>query len=251
LREVLSIAVVVVISVASAITANAQTPRTPSDVVRDFYKAMREHRFKDAWSMSIYKPAVEGLTADEMEDLRPLFEQQAAPIPEQLQIDSEKISGNTAQVFVRLPPSDSSPQVTSKPVDLIKSGANWIIGTPTEQETVKKAGGRYFLDALIDLNQDNISDVLKRLIGMEAAYAQANNGAFGELKALVAAGLMSDDMLDPKLSGYTFHLTINGKTYIAAAEPTHYGRTGKLSYWMDQTGAIKSADNGGKPLAIK
>ena len=219
--------------------------------MREFYKAMREHRFKDAWSMSVYKPAIEGLTPDEMEDLRPFFESQAAPIPEQLQIDGDKISGNTAQVFVRLPPSDTSPQLTSKPVDLIKSGGDWIIGTPAEHETVKKAGSRYFLDALIDLNQDNMADVLKRLIGMEAVYAQANNGAYGELKALVAAGLMSDDMFDPKLSGYTFRLTINGKTYIATAEPAHYGRTGKLSYWMDQTGIIKSADNGGKPLAIK
>jgi len=212
---------------------------------------MRERRFKDAWSMSVYKPAIEGLAADEMEDLRPFFEAQAAPIPAQLQIDTEKISGDTAQVFVHLPPSDSSPQVTSKPVDLIKSDGRWIIGTQAEQDTVKKAGSRYFLDALIDLNQDNVSDTLKRLIGMEAVYAQANSGAYGELKALVAAGLMSDDMFDPKLSGYTFRLTITGKTYVAAAEPTHYGRTGKLSYWMDQTGAIKSADNGGKPLAIK
>jgi len=251
LRKVPSIILVFLITLASSLTANAQTPRTPSDVVREFYKAMREHRFKDAWSLSVYKPGIEGLSADEMEDLRPFFEAQAAAIPEQVQIDTEKISGNIAQVFVQLPPSDASPQLTSKPVDLIKSDGGWIIGTPAEQETVKKAGGRYFLDALIDLNQDNMADVLKRLIGMEAVYAQANNGAIGELKALVAAGLMSDDMFDPKLSGYTFHLTINGKTYVATAEPTHYGRTGKLSYWMDQTGAIKSADNGGKPVAVK
>lgn len=251
MRKVPSIILVFLITLASSLTANAQTPRTPSDVVREFYKAMREHRFKDAWSLSVYKPGIEGLSADEMEDLRPFFEAQAAAIPEQVQIDTEKISGNIAQVFVQLPPSDASPQLTSKPVDLIKSDGGWIIGTPAEQETVKKAGGRYFLDALIDLNQDNMADVLKRLIGMEAVYAQANNGAIGELKALVAAGLMSDDMFDPKLSGYTFHLTITGKTYVATAEPTHYGRTGKLSYWMDQTGAIKSADNGGKPVAVK
>ncbi|HEX3083947.1 MAG TPA: hypothetical protein VHP99_05460 [Pyrinomonadaceae bacterium] len=247
----LSIALVSFITVASVLITKAQAPRTPSDVVREFYKAMREHRFKDAWSMSVYKPAVNGLSADEMEDLRPLFEAQAAPIPEQLQIDDEKITGNTAKVFVRLPPSDSSPQVTSKSVDLIKSDGGWIIGTTDEHETVKKAGGRYFLDALIDLNQDNMGDVLKRLVGMEAVYAAAHDGAYGELKALVAAGLMSDDMFDPRLSGYTFHLAINGKTYVATAEPAHYGRTGKLSFWMDQTGAIKSADNGGKPLIIK
>jgi hypothetical protein len=244
------VAIVLVPGVFAA-SASAQTQRTPSDVVREFYKAMREHRFKDAWSMSVYKPAIEGLTVDEMEDLRPFFESQAAPIPEQMQIDGEKISGNTAQVFVHLPPSDTSAQVTSKPVDLIKTGGGWIIGTEAEDANVKKAGSRYFIDALIELNQDNMTEVLKRLIGMEAFYAKANNGVFGEMKALVASGLMSDDMFDPKASGYNFKLTINGKAYVATAEPVHYGRTGKLSFWMDQTGAIKSADNGGKPVGIK
>jgi hypothetical protein len=251
-RKSYSVAVVaILITIAVGPAAQGQTQKSPSDVVREFYKAMREHRFKDAWSMSVYKPAVAGLTADEMEDLRPFFEVQAAPIPEQLQIDDEKIEGSTARVFVRVPPGDASPQLTSRPVDLIKAGGDWIIGTLAEQDTVKKAGSRYFLDALIEINQDNMADTLKRLIGMEAVYAQANKGAYGDVKALVAAGLMSDDMFDPKLAGYNFHLTIDGKSYFATAEPVHYGRTGKLSYWMDQTGAIKSADNGGKPLAIK
>jgi len=247
LRSLLKLSLTLaMLAVVSPLTA-AQT-RTPSDVVRDFYRAMRERRFKDAWSMSVYKPAIEGLAADEMEDLRSFFESQAAGVPDQVQINSEKISGNTAQVFVQLPATDSSPKITSKPVDLIKSGGAWIIGTESEDATVKKAGSRYFLDALIDLNQDNMTDVLKRLIGMEAVFAQANNGAYGEAKALVAAGLMSDDMFDPKVLGYNFRLTISGKTYVATAEPVRYGRTGKLSFWMDQTGNIKSADNGGKPV---
>jgi hypothetical protein len=237
----------------SAFSSNlrAQSPHGPSDVVREFYKAMREHRFKDAWSVTIYRPAVESLSADEMEDLRPFFEAQAAPVPTEIQIDTERISGNTAQVFIQLPPSDASPQITSKPVDLINVGGVWLIGTEAEQANVKKAGSRYFLDAMIDINQENVADVLKRLIGMEAVFAQGHGGAFGEVKALVDGGLMSDDMFDPKSSGYNFHLTVNGKTFTAAAEPARYGRTGKLSFWMDQTGAIKSADNGGKPVPSK
>src|SRR5213080_1009484 len=100
----------------------AQTQRSPSDVVREFYKAMREHRFKDAWSMTIYKPAVEGLTAEEMEDLRSTFEEQAAHVPEQVEITGEQIEGKAAKVFVKLPAAESTPQVTSQPVTLINSG---------------------------------------------------------------------------------------------------------------------------------
>ena len=244
-------AFIAVLLLLAALSSNlyGQAQHGPSDVVVEFYKAMREHRFKDAWAMTVYKPAVDSLSADEMEDLRPFFEAQAAPVPAQIQIDTEKISGNTAQVFVQLPASDATPQITSKPVDLLNVGGVWLIGTEAEAANVKKAGNRYFLDAMIDVNEENMADVLKRLIGMEAVFAQAHGGAFGEVKALVEAGLMSDDMFEPKSSGYNFHLIVNGKTFVASAEPTKYGRTGKLSFWMDQTGAIKSADNGGKAIS--
>src|SRR5213082_4092697 len=77
---------------ASSSAVLAQTQRSPSDVVREFYKAMREHRFRDAWAMTIYKPAVEGLTADEMEDLRVDFDERAAKIPEPVEIMGDRKS---------------------------------------------------------------------------------------------------------------------------------------------------------------
>src|SRR5882724_12358795 len=77
-------------------SASAQGQRTPSDTVREFYKAMHDHRFKEAWALTIYKSAVEGLNAEEMEDLRPDFEEKAAAIPDQVEIAGETISGDIA-----------------------------------------------------------------------------------------------------------------------------------------------------------
>jgi len=244
-----SLAIAIALSSSSATIAQIQ--RGPAEVVRDFYKAMREHRFRDAWAMTVYKEAVEGLTAEEMEDLRQTFEERASQIPDQVEIAGEQISGNTATVFVKLPTTDSSPQITSQPATLINSGGVWIIGTEADQALVKKAGRRYFLDALLSENQNTVEDLLKSLVGVEAIYAQQHNGAFGDLPALIKGGLLSDDLGDPKAIGYNFHITVagDGKTFIAAAEPARYGHTGKLSYWMDQTGNLKSADNGGKPLS--
>jgi len=235
---------------ASSSALLAQTQRSPSDVVREFYKAMREHRFKDAWSMTIYKPAVEGLTAEEMEELRVDFEEKAAKIPELVEIMGEQISANSATVFVKVPITESTPQITSEPVTLINSGGLWIIGSEADQAEVKKKGHRFFLDALIEEHQSDIEDLLKRLVALEAVYAQQHNGAFGDLPALIKAGLMSDEVGDPKAMGYTFRITIakDGKSYVSTAEPARYGHTGKLSFWMDQTGNIKKEDNGGKPL---
>jgi hypothetical protein len=230
----------------------AQTPQSsPSNVVREFYKAMHEHRWRDAWSLTIYKPAIEGLTAAEMEDLRQDFEDKAAAIPEQIEITGEEISGNIATVFVKVPATDNTPQTTSEPVTLINSGGIWIIGDEANQAVVKKGGRRFFLDALISQHESDILDLLKRVLTVQFVYSQQHAGAFGDLPALIKAGLVSPEAGDPKSLGYNFHITVakDGKSYLAGAEPTRYGHSGKLSFWMDQTGTIKSVDNGGKPLA--
>lgn len=225
-------------------------PRTPTDVVRDFYKAMREHRFKDAFTLTIYKSAVEGLNAEEMELLRPGFEEKAAQIPATVEIMGEQISGNNATVFVKIPVDLSSPQVTSEPLSLIKSGDSWIIGSEADQAEVKKGGRRYFLDALIAEHEGDVEDILKRLIVWQGIFSQQNGGQFGDFPALIKAGMLGSNVIDPKLSGYNFRITVgkDGKSYVAMAEPAQYGKTGKLSFWMDQTGMIKSADKSGKPF---
>jgi hypothetical protein len=232
------------------LVVQGQTQRGPSDVVREFYKAMREHRFKEAWALTIYKSAVDGLTAEEMEDLRPDFEQKAGAVPEQIEITGERIQGNIATVFVKVPVTDTTPQITSEPVNLISSGNGWIIGTEADQAEVKKKGRRFFLDALIEEHEIDIDELFKRFLVVQLVYSQEHKGVLGNLQELIAANLIAKETADPKAIGYTVRLTItpDGKGYIATAEPTRYGHTGKLSFWMDQTGNIKKVDNGGKPI---
>jgi hypothetical protein len=245
------IALLAIVLFAATSGAVAQTPRTPSDVVREFYKAMREHRFKDAFSLTIYKPASEGLSAEEMEDLRADFEEKAAAVPEQLEIAGEQIDGKTATVYVKVPINESTPQTISQPVNLINSGGGWIIGTEADQVEVKKQGRRFFLNAMIAQHQGDIEDLLRRVIAVQIVYSQQHGGTYGDLTALINAGLVPKDAGDPKVLGYNFRVTVgkDGKTYLAGAEPTRHGHTGKLSYWMDQTGTIKGVDNGGKVLS--
>jgi hypothetical protein len=230
----------------------AQTPRAPSDVVREFYKAMREHRFRDAFALTSYKPAVDPLTAEDMADLQPLFEEKAKEIPESVDITGEQVNGNSAMVFVRVPMADGSAQVTSQPLNLAHTGSGWIImfGSEADAETVRKAGRRYLLDLMLGQHEDDAEDFLKRLMLWEVVYSQQHGGVFGDFAALMQAGSFSPDVIDPKLSGYNFHIVIakDGKSYIATAEPARHGHTGRLSFWSDQTGAVKSADNGGKPF---
>src|SRR5712691_3837782 len=74
------VATAVLFSVSAPTFAQA-APRSPSDTVREFYKAMREKRFREAFALSIYKSAIEPLKPQEFEDLRPDFDKMAAVIP--------------------------------------------------------------------------------------------------------------------------------------------------------------------------
>lgn len=91
-----SIALLLLIMAASSFAANGQTQRSPSDVVREFYKAMREHRYREAFALTIYKSAVEGLTDEEMEVLRPGFEEKSAQIPATVEVVSEQVYAHRA-----------------------------------------------------------------------------------------------------------------------------------------------------------
>src|SRR6266851_6637674 len=144
-------------SLAFALPVRAQnTQRSPSDTVREFYKAMRQKRFRDAFSLSIYKPAIEGLKPEEFEDLRPDFDKMGDAIPEKVEISGEQISGNDAAVFVKVPKENDPAQADTDSVFLIRDNGQWIIGDREDQEIVKKAGNKFFFNARIDAHHGEV-----------------------------------------------------------------------------------------------
>lgn len=223
-------------------------PRSPSDTVREFYKAMREKKFREALSMSIYKPAIEPLKPQEFEDLRPDFERMAAVIPEQVSIGGELVSGDIATVFVKVKDGDNPEQ--AEPVTLILVDGAWIIGDKENQAIVRKAGKQFFFNARINAHHNDVQDMFTRISLAELLYSQQHNGLFGDLATLIAAGLIPKDLEGTESTGYRFHVNAPAgrKTWNAAAEPAQYGRTGRLSFFMDARG-VRSSDVGGKPLA--
>src|SRR5689334_11392271 len=109
---------------------SSQTYLSPSDTVRQLYKAMREKRCRDDVAMSIYKPALDGLTPQEFEDLRPDFEKMASAIPEKVTINGEQLSGDLATVFVQVPDHEK-PEADQ--VSLMRLNGVWIIGDKENQ----------------------------------------------------------------------------------------------------------------------
>ena len=239
---------VLAVFLASSAAAQAQnSPRSPSDTVREFYKKMREKKFREAFDLSIYKPAIEPLKPQEFEDLRPDFEKMAAAIPDKVNISGEQISGEAATVFVRVKDEESKEQ--PEPVALIRVNGNWIIGDMENQNIVNKAGKDFFFNARINTHHDEVQALLLRISVAQLVYSQQHAGKFGDLTALILAGLIPKDLEGTETTGYRFRVTISpdGKAWSARAEPAQYGRTGRLSFFMDASG-VRSSDVAGKPL---
>jgi hypothetical protein len=233
----------------AAMPALTQQPprRSPSDTVREFYKAMREKRFREAFALSIYKPAIEPLKPQEFEELRPDFERMAAVIPEQVNLGGEQISGDLATVFVKVKEGDDPEK--DEPLMLILVDGAWIVGDKENQAVVKKAGKQFFFNARIDTHHDEVQAMLVRISLAQLLYSQQHEGQFADLATLITAGMLPKDLEGTESTGYRFHINApGGKTWNAAAEPAQYGHTGRLSFYMDAAG-VRSSDAGGKPLA--
>src|ERR1044072_7165231 len=232
----------------------AQTARTPTETMREFYRMMREKKYREAFGMSIYRQAIEGLSAQEYDDLKPDFDKMAVAvserIPDKVDITGEQISGETATVFVKVVEADGKERI--EPAALIKVDNGWIVGDRENLELVRKEGKKFFFEARINAHHSDVPDMLTRISLAQVVYAQGHSGSFGSMAELIAGGLIPKDIEGPETTGYRFQVVraADGKSWYATAEPAQYGRTGRLSFFLDASG-VNSGDVGGKPLPLK
>ena len=246
----LSVALVTLLALETAALGQSPTQRlSPSDTVRSFYKLMREKKFREAFALSIYRPAIDPLTPAEFGDLQLDFERMAGAIPAQVNITGEQISGESATVFVKV--KDDAGKDQPEPITLMLSNGIWIVGDKENQQIVSKAGKNFFFNARIDTHHGEVQRMLTQISLAQLLYSQQHAGKFADLPTLVLGGMIPKDLEGTDSTGYRFRITTSadGKTWNAAAEPVQYGRTGKLSFYMDAAG-VRSGDVGGKPLPV-
>lgn len=229
---------------------------SPANTVRQFYKNLREGRFREAWMMTNLKPAVEQMTDDELMDFREDFEAIADKIPEELQITGEITTEKEATVTIRIFDEDTN-SLEDKALKLRKQENSWVILIVDEEAEafVGREGKNYFYQLKIETHQSEAQLMLQRIIRAQTVYALQNSGQFADLKTLVQSGLLPDDVLDTKSTGYRYKIVLSSdkKRYYATAEPAVYGKTGRLSFLIECDGfdketRLQSKDNKGKPI---
>jgi hypothetical protein len=255
LNRSLPLCLMIVVTSAAFSTALAQNPpRTPTETTRAFFTMMRDKKYREAFAISIYQPAVEALSAREFEDFRPDFDKMAQAFAERLpanvEVSGEQISGDVATVFVKVLDADGKEKI--EPTTLIKVSNAWIVGDQASLELVRKASKTFFLEARITAHHNDVQDMMTRITLAQALYSQTHNGTFGNMAELIAGGMVPKDIEGTDSTGYRFQInrTADGKSWYATAEPVQYGRSGRLSFYLDASG-VRSGETGGKPLSIK
>lgn len=81
----------------------------------------------------------------------------------------------------------------------------------------------------------------------EQTYNEKNS-RYGSLDELIAESMLGKDVL--RNSDYKFEFTMTADGFTVTAVPTEYGKTGKLSFYLDQTGVVRGADHAGAPASV-
>lgn len=99
------------------------------------------------------------------------------------------------------------------------------------------------------VNEAIANNALRTLASAELTYqATAGNGNFGTLDQLIDQGLVPKDLAEKR--GYKIELTVVGAKFEATATPTEYGKTGKMSFFIDESSVVRAGDRAGAPATI-
>ena len=229
-------------------------PNGPADIVRVFYKHLRERKFREAIFLTNLRPAIEGLTDTELKDFAVDFEAIAGEVPTEIQINGEIVSGDLATVTAILPGEDDKNELQQ--IKLRRSGDLWIILSVDEsaESRIKKEGKSYFYNLRIETHEEEAKKMLERISKAQLAHSLQNGGIFTDMATLVASGLLPEDITTSESTGYNYAIELlpSKIKYTATATPAVYGKSGKMSYLLqlDQKGIsrVTSKDNGGKPM---
>jgi hypothetical protein len=229
-------------------TAMAQTPKgSPSDVVLKFYKALKDKKYLEGFHYSIYRSAVEGLSAAELKDLEPDFARTFAEIPDKIEVKGQQITGTTAVVFLKFEGIEKFEQVS-----VIAKGDEWLVGDQESLDLVEAQGRNYFFNTRLVVNEEEAHEMLQRILNSEFIYASKFEGRSATLSELIQLQALPKEMEDSETSGYKFTLTLSQdkQSFFVQAVPAVYGKTGKLSFYADIQG-VRAEDLKGKPATNK
>jgi hypothetical protein len=82
-----------------------------------------------------------------------------------------------------------------------------------------------------------------RIANAQRQYKEKTGTTYGSIEQLIETEILSKDSVEA--AGYKIDLRLTAEGFEVTAVPTEYGKTGKLSFFVDQSGVARGADRGG------
>ncbi|MCM3870316.1 MAG: DUF3352 domain-containing protein [Pyrinomonadaceae bacterium] len=93
-------------------------------------------------------------------------------------------------------------------------------------------------------NEAGAQGALRTIVVAEELYkTTVDDGNYGTFDQLVEKGMVRKEHLQQ--NGYKIELTASGTKFEASAVPIEYGKTGRMSFFVDESGVLRGADIGG------
>ncbi|HEX8354960.1 MAG TPA: hypothetical protein VF611_18780, partial [Pyrinomonadaceae bacterium] len=101
-------------------------------------------------------------------------------------------------------------------------------------------------DAPVIMGEATAVYTLQRIASAELSYRnEMKKERFGTLEELIAAELLEKDFLEQQ--EYKVELNASADKFEATATPKTYGKTGRRSFFIDESGTVRAADRKGQP----
>lgn len=93
-------------------------------------------------------------------------------------------------------------------------------------------------------NESIARSLLQTVASAEATFQSTKgDGRYGTLDELLTEGLISKDLLEKY--GYKIDVAVSSNRFEAIAIPVEYGRTGRISFFVDESGVLRGGDHAG------
>jgi hypothetical protein len=137
-----------------------------------------------------------------------------------------------------------------EPEPITYAAASDVSGPLYELRIPKNLLMRVFAEIAVDelrqrmpRNEMAARSLLHSLEEIEKAY-KTEHAKYGTLEELEGFEFARGHL---ERSGYKLDMTVSGNRYEATATPVEYGKSGRLSFYTDQSGIVREGDHGGKP----
>ena len=98
-------------------------------------------------------------------------------------------------------------------------------------------------------NERTTSGVLSWMASVESQYSSGKgSGSYATLDQLIAEKLIPRDVVENH--GYKIEVMVSGNKFEITAVPIEYGKTGRTSFFVDESKVVRGGDHGGGPATI-